>query len=340
MPADIGKAKLGFWPGFANVPGNFFRKADRPFTFFPFMPMFKEHLQLHFIVLLWGFTAIIGKEISLGALELVFFRTLLAGVGFGALVLLMRRAGQWPSRRVQWQFVGNGVLVALHWITFFGAARVSNISICLVGLATVTLFTAFLEPLIMGTRLKWFEIMLGLAAVAGLYTIVQAEGEHLLGLGISLLSALLAATFSVINKHFSQYRMPLKVSFLEMVGAWACTALAVAALAGLSDEPLNMVPTPADWGWLLVLALACTVYAFYYSIKLLEKLSAFYVNLTVNLEPVYGICLALLIYGESEEMTPGFYWGAGIILLSVLVYPLLDRRFGPKPIPVPAEPAA
>lgn len=295
--------------------------------------MLKDYLQLHFIVLLWGFTAIIGKEVSLDSLELVFYRTFIAAVGFGAIILYAnsRRRSEWPSKRVLLKFLANGVLVGLHWVLFFAAAKVSKVSICLAGMATVTLFTAFLEPMIMKTKLKWYEIWLGVAVIAGLYTIFQFEYDHALGLFIALGSAFLAALFSVFNKQFSEHKMPLKISFIEMVGACASVVLILPVYMHYTpDLPHTLVPTLADWGYILILALVCTVYAFYFSVKVLEKLTAFNVNLTINLEPVYGIFIAFLVYGEAEKMTPGFYAGTSIILFSVLLYPVLDRKFNPE----------
>ena len=295
--------------------------------------MLKDYLQLHFIVLLWGFTATIGKEVSLGSLELVFYRTFLAALGFGAIIVFVnrrRRAG-WPPKKVVFQFLANGILVGLHWVLFFAAAKVSKVSICLAGMATVTLFTAFLEPLVMKSKLKWYEIWLGLAVIGGLYTIFQFEYDHALGLMIALGSALLADLFSVFNKQFSEYKMPLKISFLEMVGACASVALILPIFNYYTPElPHTFIPTTADWGYILILALVCTVYAFYFSVKILEKLTAFNVNLTINLEPVYGIIIAFLVYGQAERMTNGFYAGTSVILLAVISYPILDRRFNPE----------
>lgn len=298
--------------------------------------MFKDYLQLHFVVLLWGFTAIIGKEISLDSLELVFYRTLIASIGFGAIILFVKkRLKAWPSKKAILQFLANGILVGLHWVLFFLAAKVSKVSICLAGMATVTLFTAFLEPLIMKSRVKWYEIFLGLIVIIGLYTIFQFEYDHALGLVIALGSAFLAALFSVINKRFSSYQMPLKISFVEMIGACLSVAILIPIYAYYTpDLKHSLIPTPEDWGYLMILGLVCTVYAFYFSLKILEKLSAFNVNLTINLEPVYGIIIAFLVYGEAERMSNGFYVGAGIILLAVLVYPVLDKYFNPDRVRV------
>jgi drug/metabolite transporter (DMT)-like permease len=291
--------------------------------------MLKHFVHLHFIVLLWGFTSILGKLMSIDALEIVFFRTLVAAIGFGAIILLSPNRTPWPSRRALLEFVATGAIVGLHWLLFFASAKVSKVSICLAGISTATLFTSLLEPLLLKTKMKWYEILLGLVVIAGLYTIFRFEFDHALGLGLALASAFLSALFSVINKHFTHYKMPLRISFVEIVGAWLIVALLIPVyLVVFPDIQLTFAPTALDWVYLLLLGLVCTVYAFYFNLRILEKLSVFTVNLAINMEPVYGIILAVLIFGASEEMTPGFYAGTLIILGSVAAHPFLEKKFG------------
>ena len=145
---------------------------------------------------------------------------------------------------------------------------------------------------------------------------------------MALASAMLAALFTVINSQFTNRHNPYMITFYEMCGAWMGTALFLVFYLFFQSEPLNILPTFLDWFYLLILALVCTVYAYSVSVELMQKISAFALNLTNNLEPVYGIILAFLIFGEKEKMTSGFYLGTGIILLAVLLYPLLKRILG------------
>lgn len=288
--------------------------------------MFKYHLKLHFIVFLWGFTAILGKLITIPSIELVFWRTLFAAVSLFFLMLLLGKKPAREMKAIKALFL-TGFIVALHWITFFASVQLSKVSICLAGLSTTTLFTAVLDPLINRRPIKWYEIALGVVAIIGLYTIFQFEVDHALGLSLGLLAALLGALFSVLNaKHRRRYDS-FSITLYEMIGGFVCTALVVPFyhLIFGGQFSLPAFPTLMDTTWILVLAIVCTVYAFYECIKLLEKLSVFYINLTINLEPIYGILLAFLIFRENEQMTTGFYVGTLLILVSVLVYPLIQR---------------
>ncbi|UYZ57511.1 DMT family transporter [Hymenobacter latericus] len=302
--------------------------------------MLKDYLRLHFIVFLWGFTAILGKLISLPPVELVFYRTLIAAVGLA--VLLVSRGQQWrvPAGQAL-RLLGVGAMVAVHWITFFLAARLSSVSVCLAGMATLALWTSILEPLILRKRFEAYEIVLGLLAMLGLYLVSQAEFDQLLGLGVAVFSAGLSALFSVFNAKLTQQHPPLRLTFYEMSGACLSIALFLIARPGFGGELPQLDPTLLDWVWLLILAGVCTVYAFSASVELQQRISAFALNLTVNLEPVYGIALAVLIFGSQEKMSTGFYLGTVIILLSVLVHPILDRwvrrRRAASQLPVPHQ---
>lgn len=309
--------------------------------------MFKDYLHLHFIVLLWGFTAIIGKAMELDSIVLVFYRTLIAAVALWAVILITKRQNK-VSRQAKVKMLLTGFIVSLHWILFFASAQISKVSICLVGMATTTLFTAFLEPMIMKTRLKWYEILLGVMVIAGLYTIYQSEYQYSAGLLLALGSAFLAALFSIINKKFTNSYGPLPITLFEMIGACVCTLLLIPVyviifdlevgvfahqLVGDVTEGVFLIPTTLeDWGGLLFLSLICTVYAFYFSVEILKRLSAFNVNLIINLEPVYGIILAYFYFGKAEKMTDTFYLGGAIILLAVGIYPILEKKFGKKEI--------
>lgn len=279
---------------------------------------------LHLIVLIWGFTAILGLLISLPAIELVFYRTLIASVGVAGLFLLKRKNLLIPFPAMI-KVTGVGFVIAMHWILFFWSARVSTASVCLAGMATTSLWTAFVEPLFNRTKIKWYEVGLGLMVISGLLVIFSFESGYWLGLSMALASAFLAAVFSVLNGKLAHRHNPYQITFYEMAGACLFTLLFMPIYSNfMTDEGLQLNWIGHDWFWLFILGVICTVYAFSVSVELMKRLSVFSINLTVNLEPVYGIVLAVLIFGESEKMTPQFYLGTAIILVSVLTYPVLN----------------
>ncbi|WP_375416430.1 DMT family transporter [uncultured Hymenobacter sp.] len=290
--------------------------------------MIKDYLKLHFIVLLWGFTAILGKLLSLPPVEIVLWRTGLAAAGIGLLLTLrgqpLRVRGAQLAR-----LLGVGTLVAAHWITFFLAARLSSVSVCLAGMATLALWTSLLEPLLLRRPVRGYEVGLGLLTMGGLYLVSQAELDQLAGLLVAVLSAGLSALFSVINSRLTQQHSPLQLTFYEMLGASLSIALFLPFYSRYftPGAGLHLGLSGLDWLWLLLLAGACTVYAFSVFVELMKRLTPFTVNLTINLEPVYGIVLAVLIFGDKERMAGGFYLGTAVILLSVLIHPLVARRF-------------
>ncbi|HNP18714.1 MAG TPA: DMT family transporter [Fulvivirga sp.] len=294
-----------------------------------------DYLKLHFIVWIWGFTAILGMLITIPAVEIVFYRTFIAFITLGV-ILYLRNSNFRIGKNDVLKILGTGVIISGHWILFFAAARVSTVSVCLAGIATCSLWTSFLEPLMNKKKIKGFEVVLGLIVIFGLYVIFRFEFNHALGLGMAILSAFLASLFSVINGKFTQRHNPYIITFYEMLGACLGTVafFPIYALYFAKDGVLNLIPTSMDWVWLLILAIICTVYAFSVSVEIMKRISAFVVNLTVNLEPVYGIILAVIIFGEKEQMQPGFYLGTFIILLSVLAYPVLNKMNKRKPQPV------
>jgi drug/metabolite transporter (DMT)-like permease len=286
---------------------------------------FRDYLMLHFIVMIWGVTAILGLLISLPALELVFYRTLIAAVGV-AFVAFLRNKELKVSGQELLKILGVGVLISLHWIFFFWSARVSTASVCLAGMATTSLWTAFVDPLINRTKIKWYEVALGLMVISGLLVIFQFESGYWLGLSMALISALLSALFSVFNGRLTMRHNPYQITFYEM-GAASLFALMFMPIYAefLNDgQPIQWAWQGNDWFWMLILSGVCTVYAFSVSVELMKRLSVFTLNLTINLEPVYGIVLAVLIFGEKEKMTPQFYLGTLIILISVLIYPVIN----------------
>jgi len=286
----------------------------------------KDYLHLHFLVMLWGFTAILGLLIKVPAIELVFLRTLVASLGL-FMLLQLRKTGLNVGRNLMLSYLGTGILIAAHWMLFFGSARVSTASVCLAGMATTSFWTSLLEPITRRKKPELLEVMMGLIVILGLYLVFRFEFNHALGLVLALFSAFLAATFTVINSRLSNTGNEYVISFYELTGACLFTLLFLAISGFFKEgEPiLSIHPTMMDWVYIVILALACTVYPFSVSIEIMKRLSAFAVNLTINLEPVYGIILAVIIFGNKEKMSPGFYGGATLILISVVSYPILKK---------------
>jgi len=283
----------------------------------------KDYLLLHFIVLIWGGTAILGLLISLPSLELVFYRTLLATGGV-TLIMVAKKVPLVIAPKEVLQIIGVGVLISLHWILFFWSAKVSTASVCLAGMATTSLWTAFIDPLVNKKAVKLYEVALGLLVISGLVVIFQFESGYVLGLVMAVGSAFLSALFSVLNGRLTQRHNPYQITLYEM-GAASLVALAFLPIyAYFNESTIQWAWKGDDWFWLLILAGVCTVYAFSVSVELMKRLPVFSINLTINLEPVYGIILAVVIFGEKEKMTDQFYLGTGIILISVLMYPILN----------------
>jgi len=293
--------------------------------------MLRDYLKLHFIVLLWGFTAILGKLLTVPPVELVFWRTLLASAGLAGLLLARKQAWRIPAGQVV-RLMCVGALVATHWITFFLAARLSSVSVCLAGLATLALWTSLLEPLLLWRRIRAYEVGLGLITMVGLYLVSQAELDQLLGLGVAVASAGLSALFSVLNAKLIKQHPPLRLTFYEMLGACASIALFFPVYSRFftQGKGLQLAWHGYDWLWLGLLAGVCSVYAFSTSVELMKRLSPFAVNLTINLEPVYGIAMAVLVFGSQERMATGFYIGTLLIVFSVLIHPLVARLMKDK----------
>lgn len=293
-------------------------------------PSTKAQLQIHFCVLLWGFTAILGKLITLGALGLVWWRML---VVVAALALLPRvwRGLRAMSPRLLVAYAGVGVLVALHWLTFYGSIKLANASVGATCIALATPFTALVEPKLAGRRFSLRELLLGVAVLPGVALVVGGvPGSMRLGIAIGALSALFVALFGSLNKRLVEHADALAVTGLELgAGVLALTVLAPVlpyVLPALAGDPFTL-PGARDAALLLVLSLACTLLPFTLALVALRHMSAFAAQLATNLEPVYAIVLAAILLGEQHELTPTFYCGAAIILGAVFVHPLLQ---GPR----------
>jgi len=289
----------------------------------------KSYLHLHLIVFIWGFTAILGELISLDALPLVWFRMLMA-VGFIVLYFLFKRQSLIISKKLFLLFLFLGLVIALHWLTFFKAIKVSNVSVTLACLSTGAFFTSLLEPIFYKRRVVWYEVLFGLIVVFGLYIIFNFEGDYYLGIILALTSAFLSALFSVLNGRLAQKYDPTVISFYELSGGVLC--FSVYLFATSSFTPDFFILKSSDWMYLIILSSICTAYAFIASVKVMKFLSPYTVMLTINLEPVYGIILALLIFKEKEQMSTGFYLGAVIIVVTVILNGILKYYLKRKDI--------
>ena len=286
----------------------------------------RAYIELHIAVFLFGFTAILGDLISLSATVLVWWRVLITCI---SLIFLLRFGKNIPklSPKMLSILFGIGVLVALHWITFFGAIKYSNASITLIALATASFFTAFIEPLILKKPFSPIEMGLGLLIVPGMVLVVKNIDLSMhIGIYLGLISSLLAVIFSVLNKKYIDDVDPMTITFIELGSAWLFISCCLPFLFTYSEEPIIFWPTAMDLVYLLVLALACTTLAYILSLRALKHLSAFATNLTINLEPVYGIILAWLILNENQELDSGFYYGCLLIVSVVFAYPFLKKR--------------
>jgi drug/metabolite transporter (DMT)-like permease len=285
---------------------------------------FRQFLHLHIIVVLLGFTAILGALISLQAVDLVWYRMLFAFLGL--LVYFSWRKIQWriPLKKILPLLV-IGIVVALHWITFFHAIKVSNVSVTLGVFASTTLFTSFLEPALQKRKVLWLEVFIGLVIIAGIYLIFQYEFQFIEGILYSLLSALLNGLFVVLNRNISWKHHPTVISFYEMIGGFLFISGFLLITGGFSAGFFSI--PKMDIFWLLILSLVCTSYAFSAIVDIMKVLSAYTVVLSINLEPVYGIIMAFFFFPAQETMSAGFYAGASIIIVSVFSYPFLKRKF-------------
>ena len=282
-----------------------------------------KYFLLHFIVLLLGFTAILGKAIKLPAPELVWFRMLIAVLALLVFMLFKRNSLRLPLKNIGWLFI-IGVVIAMHWICFFQAIKVSNVSVTLGCLAVGTLFTSLLEPLYLKKNISWLEVVIGLFIIVGMYIIFHFETRYELGILYALIATFLSSLFSVLNKKISNDFHPQVTTFYEMLSGLLIISFYLFFNNG--TQFFTVIPDAYDLLYLIILGVICTAFAFSAIIRIMQKLSAYQVVLAINLEPVYGIIAAWLIFGNSEQMTPPFYIGASIIILSVAVYTFLSRR--------------
>lgn len=278
---------------------------------------YKNHLHLNFIVFIWGFTAVLGALISIGATSLVWYR-----MGMSVVVLLiyaywMQKSLQQSAKAI-FQFSLVGFLIAMHWMAFFYAIKISNVSITLAAMSTGALFTTFLEPLFYRKKIVWYEVFFAIIAMLGLLVIYNVQTTFTMGLLFGLIASFLSALFAVFNSKMVKKHEAYNITFYELLAGFLFITV-ILLLNGDFVSPSFFRLSFSDFGYIFILASVCTAYTMVASTNLLRKMSPFTMMLTINLEPVYGILLAVFILGDSEIMQPKFYLGAALIIVSILL---------------------
>ena len=277
----------------------------------------KHYLQLHFLVFIAGFTAILGELTSVGSIPLVWFRMLIAAI-IMLLYITMIKIKIHVDNRAKVKFFVAGIIIALHWITFFEAINQSNVSITLAMFSTGAFFASFIEPLIFKRRIVWYEIVFGIMVVLGVFLITQSEMRYLNGIILGISCAIFSTIFAVLNGKFVKSYRASVISFYEFIGGIVFISLFLLIFKGGFDASFFDL-SRSDWIYIFILASICTAYAFIGAVNVMKHLSPYTVVLSYNLEPVYGIILALILFPETEIMSPKFYLGAILILSTLLM---------------------
>ena len=289
------------------------------------MTSWKDHTWLHAMVVLLGLTAILGKLITVSTVPLILYRTLIA-TSFFALIILFRKTPL-PVGREWLPVLAVGAILGVHWFCFFGSARMSTVSLSLVTFSTTSFFTSILEPLTHKRRISYRELFLGLLVVCGMAIIFRFESAYLPAILVGLLGAFLSSVYAVANSHLVKKYTSLVLNFGQLAGAMlVCVLVLVLLSAVFRDTSLKYLPEAADYLYLAVLGLLCTVLPYLKIVDLLRKFTAFTINLSVNMEPIYGIFMAWVIFGEAEQMSFQFYTGAILILLSLVLNAAWTRK--------------
>ncbi len=282
-----------------------------------------NYLHLHFIVFIWGFTAVLGDLITIAAVPLVWFRMLLGSIFVFIYIRFTKRKLK-VSLKSLVIFALIGSLIALHWLAFFKAVKVSNVSITLAMMSTGAFFTSLLEPIFFKRKIIKYEVVFGLIVIVGLYIIFKVETAYLTGILFALLSSFLGALFSIFNGMVVKTHDATIISFYELFFGVVFISIFIFSTDGFNVSFFDLSST--DWIYILLLASVCTAYAFIAAVHIMKWISPYTLMLTTNMEPVYGIILALVILGDKEYMNPTFYLGALIILMTVIVNGIIKTR--------------
>lgn len=280
--------------------------------------MKKALLQLHTAVFLWGFTGVLGRAITLQSTMLVWWRLLITMISLWVLYLLQGKA-----RKIHWKsglmIGGIGTILALHWVCFYASIKLANVTIALTCLSTTALIASLIEPLIIRKRFDPVEIFLGLFAIAGILIIYNTHLQFSTGIVVGLLASLFTVLVSVLNKKIIDQHNPENITLYQLSGGFVGLSILLPLFQFVFPENLT-APTALDWVWLIVLSWACTILTFFLYIRALKKLSAFTMNLTLTLEPIYGIILAFVIYKENRLFSQWFYVGFALIAVAVVFH--------------------
>ena len=280
--------------------------------------MKKAFLQLHIAVFLAGFTGILGRLITLNEGMIVWYRLLLTAVTMWVLFGLMKKLQRIPVRDIL-KIAGVGFIAAMHWVTFYGSIKYANVSVALVCFSSIGFFTALFEPLILRKRINWVELLLGVITLTGIYIIFHFDTEYKTGIIIGIISAMLASLFPIFNREFlKRINVETMLTWQQTGGLLTLSILLPFYLHKFPTE--SFIPSLENFGWLLILSWFCSVIAFQLSANALKKLSAFTVNLTYNLEPVYGIILAFIVYKENQFLSKWFFVGFAIIAVALIIH--------------------
>jgi drug/metabolite transporter (DMT)-like permease len=280
--------------------------------------MKKALLQLHSAVFLWGFTGVLGRAITLDSVWLVWYRLLITVVTLWLMYALFNRIKRLPARSVL--SIGLiGTAQALHWVCFYASIKYANVTIALTCLSTSALLSSVLEPMLLKKRYDPIEIVLGLFAIAGILVIYNTHIQFSIGIIVGLLAALLTVIVSVLNKKMVDNYPPEYITIYQLTGGWVGLSVLLPLYFYFFPAPVQ-TPIPMDWLWLVVLSWVCTILTFFLYIYSLKRISAFTMNLTLTLEPIYGIILAFVIYQENEHLSNWFYLGFGLIVLAVALH--------------------
>jgi len=278
---------------------------------------FKHYLHLHFLVFIAGFTAILGELITIGSLQLVWYRMAIAGILMFLFIKLVKLKLR-ITKKSFLLFSIAGVIIALHWVTFFESINQANVSIALAMFSSGAFFASFIEPIFFKRRILGYEIVFGLMVVVGVFLITSSEINYINGIILGLLSALFSTLFAVINGRFIERHNSTIISFYEFISGVVFLTIFILA-TGTAFNKQFFVLSSMDWIYLFILASVCTAYAFIGAVEVMRYISPFTVILSYNLEPVYGIAIALILFPETEKMSPQFYIGAILILVTVLL---------------------
>jgi drug/metabolite transporter (DMT)-like permease len=282
----------------------------------------KNLIILHLTVFVWGFTGILGQLITISAVNLVWYRVIIAVISLFFYIIFWKKTHKIDIKSYP-KLVLTGALVGGHWILFFASIKLSTVPVTLVCLSSMTLFTAILEPLINKKKISKMEMVAGILIITGIVLIFKFESHYTKGIIAGLTSALMASLFSIINSRFVQKLEAPIIAFYELSGAFIWITLYLIITNGFNQ---NMIPKPADIGYLLLLGTVCTSLAYVAGVSVMRELSAFRVALITNLEPVYGIILAFIFFGNMNKMTGGFWLGALIILSTIFLFPVAQKQ--------------